>query len=237
MQQTQPARTGGWHVPMTHAQNPEISVVIPVYDEEKNIEPLYDELSAALNDIGVTYEVIVVDDGSRDNSFEELKKVYERDPRWQVIQFRRNFGQTAGFSAGFDHASGDTIITIDADLQNDPRDIPKLLEKMKEGYDIVSGWRVDRKEPFLSRRLPSMTANRMISWMTGVHLHDYGCSLKAYVSWRRTCSFTANSTVSYRRWQSGSARKWPKYRSTTGRGNTGRASTESGAPSGYSSTC
>jgi glycosyltransferase involved in cell wall biosynthesis len=167
---------------MTQAENPEISVVIPVYNEEKNIEPLYEELSAALNEMGRTYEVIVVDDGSRDNSFEELKKVYERDPHWQVIRFRRNFGQTAGFSAGFDHASGDTIITIDADLQNDPRDIPKLLDKMAEGYDIVSGWRVDRKEPFLSRRLPSMTANRMISWMTGVHLHDYGCSLKAYSS-------------------------------------------------------
>jgi len=108
--------------------------------------------------------------------------VHERDPRWRVIRFRRNFGQTAGFSAGFDAARGQIVITSDADLQNDPRDIPRLLAKMAEGYDIVSGWRVNRKEPFLSRRLPSMIANRLISGATGVTLHDYGCSLKAYRS-------------------------------------------------------
>jgi glycosyltransferase involved in cell wall biosynthesis len=162
--------------------NPEISVVIPLYNEAENVEPLYAELSAALSEIGRTYEVIVVDDGSRDDSFARLKAIHERDPRWRVIRFRRNFGQTAGFSAGFDASRGAIVLTIDADLQNDPRDIPKLLAKMEEGYDIVSGWRMKRKEPFLSRRLPSMTANRLISGSTGVVLHDYGCSLKAYRS-------------------------------------------------------
>lgn len=160
--------------------DPELSVVIPLYNEAQSIEPLYEELSAALAGIGRTYEVIIVDDGSRDESYERLRAVHERDARWQVIRFRRNFGQTAGFSAGFAAARGEIVITSDADLQNDPRDIPKLLDKMAEGYDIVSGWRMNRKEPFLSRRLPSMMANRMISGTTGVVLHDYGCSLKAY---------------------------------------------------------
>jgi len=162
--------------------NPELSIVIPLYNEAENIEPLYAELSAALAEVGRAYEVIIVDDGSRDDSFARLKAVHERDPRWRVIRFRRNFGQTAGFSAGFDAARGQIVITSDADLQNDPRDIPRLLAKMAEGYDIVSGWRVNRKEPFLSRRLPSMIANRLISGATGVTLHDYGCSLKAYRS-------------------------------------------------------
>jgi glycosyltransferase involved in cell wall biosynthesis len=160
--------------------NPELSIVIPLYNEAENVEPLYAELSAALAETGRSYEVLIVDDGSRDDSFARLKAVHARDARWRIIRFRRNFGQTAGFSAGFDAARGAIVITSDADLQNDPRDIPKLLAKMDEGYDIVSGWRVNRKEPFLSRRLPSMMANRMISSTTGVVLHDYGCSLKAY---------------------------------------------------------
>jgi glycosyltransferase involved in cell wall biosynthesis len=160
---------------------PELSIVIPLYNEAENVEPLYAELSAALDATGRSYEVIVVDDGSRDDSFARLKAVHARDGRWRIIRFRRNFGQTAGFSAGFAAARGEIVITSDADLQNDPRDIPKLLAKMEEGgYDIVSGWRVNRKEPFFSRRLPSMLANRMISSSTGVVLHDYGCSLKAY---------------------------------------------------------
>ena len=163
-------------------QTPEVSVVIPVYNEEGNIEPLYQELGGVLDGLGCPYEVIVVDDGSRDGSFARLTAVHQRDPRWRVIRFRRNFGQTAGFSAGFDAARGNVVITIDADLQNDPHDIPKLLAKVAEGYDIVSGWRMNRKEPFLSRRLPSLMANRMISGATGVELHDYGCSLKAYRS-------------------------------------------------------
>jgi glycosyltransferase involved in cell wall biosynthesis len=160
--------------------DPDLSIVIPLYNEAENVEPLYAELSAALTELGRSYEVVIVDDGSRDDSFARLRAVHERDLRWRIIRFRRNFGQTAGFSAGFAAARGAIIITSDADLQNDPRDIPKLLAKMDEGYDIVSGWRQDRKEPFLSRRLPSMMANRMISSSTGVALHDYGCSLKAY---------------------------------------------------------
>lgn len=160
---------------------PDISVVVPVYNEEDSIDKLYTELNHALEALNRPYEVIVADDGSRDNSFARLSEIHERDPRWRVIQFRRNFGQTAAMQAGFDAAYGRIVITIDADLQNDPADIPRLLEKMEtEGYDIVSGWRMNRKEPFLSRRLPSMTANALISRTTGVVLHDYGCSLKAY---------------------------------------------------------
>lgn len=160
----------------------ELSVVIPLYNEEESIEALYDELSSVMDSLGHTYEVIIVDDGSKDASFARLKAVHQRDPRWKIIRFRRNYGQTAGIAAGFEAAQGEVVITQDADLQNDPRDIPRLLAKLDEGYDIVSGWRKDRKEPFLSRRLPSMTANWLISRSTGVALHDYGCTLKAYRS-------------------------------------------------------
>jgi glycosyltransferase involved in cell wall biosynthesis len=160
---------------------PDISVVVPVYNEEESIPHLYEELDGVLASIGRSYEVVIVDDGSRDKSFEALQRVHEQNPRWRVIQFRRNFGQTAAMQAGFDAAHGDIVFTIDADLQNDPKDIPTILETMEAGdYDIVSGWRKDRQEPFLSRRLPSMLANRLISSTTGVTLHDYGCSLKAY---------------------------------------------------------
>lgn len=158
----------------------ELSVVTPIYNEEGNIERLYNELTAALEAIGRDYEVIAVNDGSRDKSYELLNAIHEKDPRWHIIHFRRNFGQTAAMSAGFDAARGEIVVTIDADLQNDPQDIQKILDKFKEGYDIVSGWRQNRKEPFLLRRLPSMTANRLISRTTGVTLHDYGCTLKAY---------------------------------------------------------
>lgn len=159
---------------------PALSLIIPLYNEEGNVDALYQELSQALDALGKPYEVIVIDDGSTDASFTRLRAVHERDPRWQVVQFRRNFGQTAGIAAGFAVAQGDVVITIDADLQNDPRDIGALLAKLEEGYDIVSGWRVHRKEPFFTRRLPSQTANWLISRTTGVKLHDYGCSLKAY---------------------------------------------------------
>jgi glycosyltransferase involved in cell wall biosynthesis len=121
-----------------------------------------------------------VDDGSTDGTYQRLKQLAKKDSRLKVIRFKRNYGQTAAMSAGFEHAKGDVIITLDADLQNDPEDIPILLEKLKEGYHVVSGWRKDRKDPFLSRRLPSMIANWLISKITGVHLHDYGCTLKAY---------------------------------------------------------
>jgi len=159
---------------------PHLSVVIPLYNEVDNLPPLYQEVSAAMDAIGDSYEVIVVDDGSNDGSFIELRKLFETDPHWRVIRFRRNFGQTAGLMAGFEAARGEYVITLDADLQNDPQDIPKLIAKADEGYDIVSGWRMERKEPFFSRRLPSMLANRLISRSTGVALHDYGCTLKVY---------------------------------------------------------
>lgn len=161
---------------------PYLSVVVPVYNEEDNIGPMYDELTSALEELGCTYEVVVVDDGSQDESFIRLKKIHEQDPHWQIIRLRRNFGQTAGLTAGFDAARGKVIVTIDADLQNDPRDISKLLAKIDEGYDIASGWRVDRKESFLIRRVPSLLANRLISRTTHIQLHDYGCTLKAYRS-------------------------------------------------------
>jgi glycosyltransferase involved in cell wall biosynthesis len=158
----------------------DLTVVIPLYNEEGNILALHQQLSQALEALGRPYEVIVVDDGSTDASFARLQEVHAQDSRWRVIQFRRNFGQTAGVAAGFAAARGAVVVTIDADLQNDPQDIGRVLAKLEEGYDIVSGWRVDRKEPFLTRRLPSQIANWLISRTTGISLHDYGCSLKAY---------------------------------------------------------
>lgn len=158
----------------------DVSVVIPLLNEAENLESLHAQLDAALSGIYRTYEIIFVDDGSTDGSFEILQEIAARDPHVRVIQLRRNFGQTPAFSAGFDQARGEVIVTMDADLQNDPADIPMLLDKMDEGYDIVSGWRVRRQDQYLKRRLPSKIANALISYMTGVKLHDYGCSLKAY---------------------------------------------------------
>lgn len=157
-----------------------LSVVIPAYNEEENVPILYEKLKKVLDGLGQDYEIIFVDDGSTDGTYQRLKQLAEKDSRLKVIRFKRNYGQTAAMSAGFEHAKGDVIITLDADLQNDPEDIPILLEKLKEGYHVVSGWRKDRKDPFLSRKLPSMVANWLISKITGVHLHDYGCTLKAY---------------------------------------------------------
>ncbi len=157
-----------------------VSVVIPVYNEEGNIDRLYQELTAALEDIGRDFEVIAINDGSSDRTYDMLNDVQAKDARWHIIHFRRNFGQTAAMAAGFDAARGQVVMTIDADLQNDPRDIQRILDKFAEGYDIVSGWRQDRKEPLFLRRIPSMIANRLISRATGIHLHDYGCTLKAY---------------------------------------------------------
>jgi len=158
----------------------QLSIVVPVYNEEENIAYLYQQLTSVLDPLGRDYEIICVDDGSADHSFELLRQLAEGDPRVKVIRFRRNFGQTAAFSAGFDYAQGEIIITIDADLQNDPAGIPRLLDKMEEGYDLVSGWRANRQDPFLSRRLPSMMANWLISKTTGVAVHDRGCSLRAH---------------------------------------------------------
>ncbi|RIK33435.1 MAG: glycosyltransferase [Chloroflexi bacterium] len=160
--------------------HPRISVVIPLYNEEENIAYLRQELTTALEACGYSFEIIVVDDGSKDKSYALLREWAHEESRLVVIRFRRNFGQTAAFSAGFDHARGDVVITMDADLQNDPRDIPLLMAQVEEGYDIVSGWRKDRQDRFFDRKLPSMLANRLISNVTDVRLHDYGCSLKAY---------------------------------------------------------
>src|SRR5438034_861292 len=160
--------------------NPELSIVIPVRNEAPVLKELHRELSQALGASGRSYELIVVDDGSTDESFEILARLQAGDPRLRVIRFRRNFGQTAAFAAGFDHALGRIIVTSDGDLQNDPRDIPAMIETLESGVDIVCGWRKDRKDAFFSRTLPSMIANRVISIATGVRLHDYGCSLKAF---------------------------------------------------------
>jgi glycosyltransferase involved in cell wall biosynthesis len=158
-----------------------LSLIIPVYNEEENLPILYDSIQQALKLIKGTWEVIFVDDGSRDKSFDVLNLLVEKDPEhMRVLSFRRNFGQTAAITAGLDHACGETIVLLDADMQNDPADIPMLLDKLDEGYDLVSGWRKDRKDNRLTRTIPSNLANGLISWTTGVHLHDYGCTLKAY---------------------------------------------------------
>jgi glycosyltransferase involved in cell wall biosynthesis len=158
----------------------ELSVVIPIRNEAPALEELIRELTERLTAWGRSYEIIVVDDGSTDESFDILGRLQARDPRLRVIRFRRNFGQTAAFAAGFDYARGRLIATSDGDLQNDPRDIPAMVEAVERGADIVCGWRKNRRDAFLSRRLPSMMANGLISVVTGVHLHDYGCSLKAF---------------------------------------------------------
>jgi glycosyltransferase involved in cell wall biosynthesis len=157
----------------------DVSVVVPIYNEEESIPSLVEEIRTVLLGAGIDYELICVDDGSRDGSFELLAKMAADDPRLRVAQFRRNFGQTAAMQAGLDAARGQVVITMDADLQNDPRDIPRLLAKLDEGYDLVAGWRADRKDTFINRRLPSIIANWIISTTTKVHLHDYGCTLKA----------------------------------------------------------
>lgn len=158
-----------------------ISVVVPLFNEEENVPELHRRVKSVMDSLNKKYEIIYIDDGSTDRTLPLLEDIRSGDGSVVVISFRRNFGQTAAFAAGFDHARGDVVITLDGDLQNDPADIPTLLEAIKES-DIVSGWRKNRKDPFISRRLPSQIANRLISWVTGVKLHDYGCSLKAYRS-------------------------------------------------------
>jgi glycosyltransferase involved in cell wall biosynthesis len=157
-----------------------LSVIIPVYNEEENIPLLHEGLSRVLKEQSYSYEVIYVDDGSTDGTFAQLQALAMRDQQVRVIQLRRNFGQTAAFAAGVDYSMGQILVFMDGDLQNDPIDIPRLLAKLDDGYDVVSGWRKKRKDAQLSRKLPSRLANWLISQVTGVHLHDYGCSLKAY---------------------------------------------------------
>jgi len=158
----------------------DISIVVPVFNERENVGAVYSAISSALHAMGCSYEIIMVDDGSSDGSYIELSRLASEDAALKVIRFRRNFGQTAAMSAGFDFAKGDIIIPMDGDLQNDPADIPRLVAKIHEGYDVVSGWRRDRKDTFITRKIPSLLANSLISRQTGVHLHDYGCTLKAY---------------------------------------------------------
>ena len=158
----------------------DLSVVLPVYNEQDNIVELHAEITATLDAMNLRAEVIYVDDGSSDDTLIRLKELYQADDRIVVVEFRRNFGQTAAMSAGFDFARGKVIVTMDADRQNDPADIPKLIEKIDEGYDLVSGWRFDRKDGYWLRLFPSKIANKLISYITGVNLHDYGCSLKAF---------------------------------------------------------
>ena len=164
---------------MADATRVDISVVVPLYNEKENLADLHRQLSAALGPLGRSFEIVLVDDGSRDGTREELLDLEARDPRVKAVLLRRNFGQTAAFSAGFDHSRGDVVVTSDGDLQNDPADIPALVAKLEaEDLDMVCGWRRARQDP-LSKRIPSFFANRLISWSTGVALHDYGCSLKA----------------------------------------------------------
>src|SRR2546423_7783351 len=159
---------------------PDISVFLPVLNEEPNLRPLHAKLDAALKKLGRTAEIISVDDGSTDESLATLRELAETDPRVRVVALRRNYGQTAARAAGIDAARGKVLIPMDADLQNDPADIVRLLERLDEGYDVVSGWRKNRQDKVITRKFPSMIANRLISWIGGVPLHDYGCTLKAY---------------------------------------------------------
>ncbi len=161
----------------------ELSIVVPIYNELQNLPALHDSLTHALQLLGRSYEIVVVDDGSTDGSRDVLRRLVALDPHLRVVLFRRNCGQTSAMVAGFDKSRGSTIVTLDGDLQNDPADIGRLLAKLEEGYDVVCGWRRSREDPWLTRLLPSKLANALIAWVTGVHIHDTGCSLKAYRSW------------------------------------------------------
>jgi glycosyltransferase involved in cell wall biosynthesis len=165
---------------MDRAERVNLSLIIPVYNEADNLSELYQELAGAADKLERPYEMIFVDDGSGDGSWQVLKGLQKKDGRVRIIRLRRNFGQTAALTAGFDHARGEIIISLDADLQNDPADIPRLIGKIEEGFDLVSGWRKNRRDKFFSRRIPSAVANWLISRITHVQLHDYGCTLKAF---------------------------------------------------------
>ena len=159
---------------------PAISIVIPVFNEEDNVQLLYQQIREVCESLRQSYEIVFVDDGSRDRTFEILEEIHSNDPRLKAIRFRKNYGQTAAMAAGFEFARGEVVISMDGDLQNDPADIPRLLAKMDEGYDIVCGWRKNRQDKLWSRRVPSVVANWLIGKVTGVQIHDNGCSLKAY---------------------------------------------------------
>jgi glycosyltransferase involved in cell wall biosynthesis len=159
----------------------DLSMVVPVHNEEENLPLLYEAVVAAIQPLGLEWELVLVDDGSKDHSMNVLQGLALRDAQHiRLVELRRNFGQTAAIAAGIDHSCGEIVVLLDADLQNDPCDIPGMLDLIHEGYDVVSGWRKDRQDNYATRTLPSHLANRLISWVTGVHLHDYGCTLKAY---------------------------------------------------------
>jgi glycosyltransferase involved in cell wall biosynthesis len=202
----------------------ELSVIVPVRNEAPGLVELHRELTETLDRWGRSYEIIAIDDGSTDDSFAVLSRLHAVDQRLRVIRFRRNFGQTAAFSAGFAHARGRLIVTSDGDLQNDPRDIPRMIEKLESGFDIVCGWRKDRKDSFVSRTVPSMLANRLISWATGVRLHDYGCS-------------TARCTASFPPVPASRGSRSPRSWSTTARAGTARRTTGSRGRFASCSTC
>jgi glycosyltransferase involved in cell wall biosynthesis len=161
-------------------KNIHISLVVPLYNEEENVRLLYDKIHAVLEGLGQSYEMVFVDDGSRDRTFEILKSIHDENPQVRIIKFRGNFGQSAAMAAGFQAARGQVVFAMDGDLQNDPQDIPRLLAKLEEGYDVVSGWRKNRKDKLIIRKVPSRIANKLICSVTGVKLHDTGCSLKAF---------------------------------------------------------
>ncbi len=157
-----------------------LSVIVPLYNEEESVGPLHASLKNVCDDLRVKYEIIFLDDGSSDDTYHKLSELHDRYPEVRAIKFRKNYGQTAAMAAGFEHAQGEIIISMDGDLQNDPIDIPRLVDKLEEGYDLVCGWRKDRKDKLISRRIPSLVANWLIGKITGVPIHDNGCSLKAY---------------------------------------------------------
>jgi len=157
-----------------------LSIVVPIYNEQENIDPLYSEITAAVEGKYRDVEIIFIDDGSPDGSLLKLKALNKKDKRVKIIRFRKNFGQSTAISAGFDYCNGDVVVTLDGDLQNDPADIPTVVEKLIEGYDIVNGWRKNRKDKFLTRRIPSFLGNKLISFITKVKLHDYGCTLRGF---------------------------------------------------------
>jgi len=157
-----------------------LSIVVPIFNEEESVVPLYRAIRAVCESLNRSFEIIFVDDGSQDQSFTQLSRIHESDPRVKVVRFRKNYGQTAAMSAGFRAARGEVVVSMDGDLQNDPEDIPSILAKLEEGYDVVCGWRKNRKDKLISRKIPSRIANWLIGKITGVPIHDNGCSLKAY---------------------------------------------------------
>ncbi|MYF99118.1 glycosyltransferase family 2 protein, partial [Candidatus Poribacteria bacterium] len=165
---------------MNVTHKPYLSIIVPVYNEEENVRPLYEKIRSVCESIGKPYEVLFVDDGSQDKTFDVLSEMRDYSPNLSVIRFQENAGQTSAMAAGFEYAQGEYIISMDGDLQNDPADIPQLLEKLDADYDLVCGWRKERQDKFWTRRLPSVVANWIISKVTGVAIHDNGCSLKAY---------------------------------------------------------